>query len=98
MSNSIINISISLDKIDKSKIVEKGGKKYLNLTLSKNQQQDQYGNTHSLYHSQSKEERSARANKTFVGNGKEFVFGGNSTTQSAPQQSSANQDVSDLPF
>lgn len=98
---SLINISICLDKIDKSKVtVGKDGKKYLNLTISKNRETDKFGNTHTVAHSQSKEEREAKVNRVFVGNGKEFVFGNNNSTPApAPQEKpTLPQSQDDLPF
>ena len=59
--NSIINLSINLDKIDKSKIVTGKKGKYLNLTVGSNRDgEDQFGNTHYVFQSQSKEEREAK--------------------------------------
>lgn len=66
---ALINASIDLSKIDKSKIFEKDGKKYLNLTISINDE-TKFGNNASISVSQSKEEREAKASKNFIGNGK----------------------------
>jgi hypothetical protein len=102
---SLININLSLDRIDKSRIIEKNGKKYLNLTIASSRQTDQYGNTHQVYHTPTKEEREARANKIFCGNGKEITF--NNSQQPAPQpqqsytpppQTKSSEPVDDLPF
>ena len=72
---SLINISISLDRIDKTRITTgKDGKKYLAITVAKSKETDKFGNTHSVYHTPSKEEREAKANKVFCGNGKEVTF------------------------
>ncbi len=67
----LVAVSIDLTKIEKSRIVEgaKGGK-YLNLTLSVNDTEDQYGNNVSVWQSQTKEEREAKENRLFIGNGK----------------------------
>jgi hypothetical protein len=47
--SSIINVSINLDKIDKSKIIAGKKGKYLNLTIGANRNgEDQFGNTHYL--------------------------------------------------
>jgi len=64
---TIINASIDLTKVDKSKLV-KG--KYLNLSVTINEKTDSYGNNVSLTLSQSKEERESKAPKTYLGNGK----------------------------
>ena len=50
--------------------------------MASNQQPDQYGNTHSVYHNQSEEERKSQAKRIFCGNGKEYVF----NKQQQPQQ------------
>jgi hypothetical protein len=69
----LLAVSIDLTKIDKSQIVEgKNGGKYVNVTLSVNDTEDQYGNNVSLWQSQSKEEREAKANRNFLGNGKKL--------------------------
>lgn len=80
---SLINISLDLTKIDKSRIREgKNGQKYISLVVASNQQPDQYGNTHSVYHSQTEDERKSQAKRIFCGNGKEYTF----NKQQPPQQ------------
>jgi len=94
--SSIINLSINLDKIDKSKIITGKKGKYLNLTVGGNRDgEDQYGNTHYIFQSQSKEEREGKTEKNYLGNGKEFVFNDEPATATATS-SSSNED--DLPF
>ena len=89
---SIINMSINLDKIDKSKIITGKKGKYLNITVASNRDgEDQYGNTHYSFQSQSKEEREAKAEKNYLGNGKEFVFDNETKTESVTSDD-------DLPF
>jgi len=66
---SLVTFSINLDKIDKSKII-KGKNNWLPLTLAINDEVDQYGNQGPVYHSQSKEEREAKQDRTFLGNAK----------------------------
>lgn len=79
---SLINISIDLNKIDKTKIKQHtNGAKYYALTVDTKREPDQYGNTHTVYDSQSKEERQARTPKNYLGSGKEFKF--NNETQQA---------------
>jgi len=67
--SAIINASIDLSKVDKSKIFEKDGKKWLNISISVNDE-TMYGNNVGISISQSKEERDAKTQKTFIGNGK----------------------------
>lgn len=68
--SSIVSVSIDLTKIEESKVIEKNGKRWLNLTVSINDTTDTYGNNASVSINQSQEERTAKAPKTFLGNGK----------------------------
>lgn len=69
----LINASINLSKIDKSKfIVGKSGDQFLNVTISVNDEKDQYENDASIFISQSKEERANKTSKVYLGNGKTF--------------------------
>lgn len=89
----MITISVCLSDIPKSKIVEaKNGKKYVNLVLDERREVGQYGETHMLYMSQTKEERQNKAKKVFVGSGKEYKF-------EKRQEDVPDSDVGDgLPF
>ena len=104
----IIQASIDLNKIDKAKIQTKdkngnpfkNGQKYLNISITINDDPDQYGNHASISVSQSKEEREAGQAKVYLGNGK-IVW------QSSPQASNEpnnnwgganNPSEDDLPF
>ena len=78
----IINIKVDVTKLDKSKFFK--GKKgtYANLTVAENMDgESEYGDTHYVFESQSKEERDAKTPKTYLGNGKEFVFNSNGVNQ-----------------
>jgi hypothetical protein len=66
---AIVSASIDLAKIDKSKVFEKDGRKYLSVSISINDD-TQYGNNVGISHNQSKEERDAKDKKVFIGNGK----------------------------
>lgn len=70
----LINISLDLSKIDKTKI--KDGK-YLNAIVSLGNETNQYGQNASVYISQTKEEREAKSNKIYFGNGKVVWNDGN---------------------
>ena len=60
----MINISIDVTKIDKSRIKEhKNGSKYYSLTVDEKKEPDQFGNTHTVYQTPTKEEREAKAPK-----------------------------------
>lgn len=68
---TIASISIDLNKLDKSKIVEgKNGAKYYNLNISVNDTTDQYGNNIQVTEPQTKEQREAKTPRVFYGNGK----------------------------
>ena len=96
MANSIINLSINLDKIDKSKIVTGKKGKYLNITIGSNRDgEDQFGNTHYAYQSQSKEDREAKLDKIYLGNGKEFNFDEPKVEVEKPVTAGSDDD---LPF
>lgn len=103
----MIVVSIDLTKIDKSKIKEhSNGAKYYSLTIDSKKEPDKFGNTHTVYDSQSKEERSARADKKFIGSGKEFIFSNKPEQNSAPVTNYNNapsfnqspETIDDLPF
>ena len=91
----IINIKVDVTKLDKSRFYKGEKGTYANLTVAENMDgESQYGDTHYVFESQSKEEREAKTPKNFVGNGKEFVF--NSGQVSTPVEESLVDD--DLPF
>ena len=64
--SAIINLSIDLSKVDKSKLVDG---KYLNTQVFINDE-SKYGNNVSVAYSQSKEQREAKEKRVYVGNGK----------------------------
>lgn len=69
--STIISASIDLAKIDKSTIVEgKNGAKYVNFTVALNDETNDWGKNVSVYHAQSKEQRDAKEQRQYVGNGK----------------------------
>ena len=91
----IINNKVDVTKLDKSKFFV--GKKgtYANITVAENMDgESEYGDTHYVFESQSKEERDAKTPKNYLGNGKEFVFNNNNGTQTMTTE--AVDD--DLPF
>ena len=89
----IINIKVDVTKLNKSKFYEGEKGTYANLTVAENRNcESQYGDTHYVFEQQSKEERLAKTDKNYVGNGKEFVFNDNGGTQTT-----ATVD-DDLPF
>jgi len=89
--SKLLSLSIDVTKINKSELItgEKGT--YLNLTVSLNDEADKFGNTVSAWQSQTKEQREAKANRTFLGNGK-VIF----DSEGKQQQQQVQEDS--LPF
>lgn len=105
--------SICLTDIPKEQIqLHKNGKKYLNFVVAKRQEVGQYGETHTIYISQSEEERAAKLPKHYIGNCKERNTQFSKQVAPAEIQQAAPvtveqvaempaisaQDVDDLPF
>lgn len=81
----LISASIDVTKISKDKLVKGEKGTYLNITISINDEVDQYGNQAGIYESQTKEEREAKAKKNYLGNGKiAWSSEGGSTPKPAP--------------
>ena len=101
----IIKASINLNNIDKSKIIEGKKGKYLPITITVNDEPDQFGNQGPVCIEQSKEEREAKNPKTYLGNVKVVWTNGTFPDKipyegnGAPQQKAAPAKVEeDLPF
>jgi hypothetical protein len=98
----MITVSIDLTKVPKEQIVEKNGKKYLNIVVDSRREPDTYGNTHTVYISQTKEQRQAQTPKTYIGSGKEYTF--QSSAAQTPQNNSGGNvggggvEPQDIPF
>ena len=99
---SIIATSIDLTKIPKDKIINGKKGKYLPITITLNNEPDQFGNQGPVVVEQTKEERDAKASKTYLGNVKVVWTDGNNVdkapydNQSAPAPAPAVDE--DLPF
>ena len=91
--SKLLSVSIDVTKIDKSELIVGAKGTYLNLTVSLNDTEDKFGNTVSAWQSQSKEQREAKVDRNFLGNGK-ILFDGDA--KSSPKQPVAAQD--NLPF
>jgi hypothetical protein len=65
--STLINLSIDVTKVTKEALA-KG--KYLNLTISLNDEINQYGQNVAAWESQTKEEREEKYERNYVGNGK----------------------------
>ena len=84
----IIKTSINLTAIDKSRIIEGKKGKYLPISISINDELDQFGNQGPISVSQSKEEREAKSAKTYLGNIK-VVWGNGTMPEPAPRDGQA---------
>ena len=99
---SIIKASIDVNKIPKDKIFVGKIGKYLPITITINDELDQFGNQGPVVVEQTKEERDAKAPKTYLGNVKVVWTNGNNVdvaprdnNQAAPQLEPQKED---LPF
>lgn len=92
----LINISIDVTKLDKTKFIAGQKGTYANITVEVKDEADQFGNNASAWQSQSKEEREAKQNRNYLGNGK--IIWSNDSNTSAPMNTSNNNAVDDLPF
>lgn len=68
----LLSLKIDVSKIDKSKLFQGQKGTYLDLTISLNDELDNYGNDVSAWQGQTEEERKNKANRNFLGNGKVF--------------------------
>jgi hypothetical protein len=103
---SIIKASINLNEIPKNKIIEGKKGKYLPITITINDEVDQFGNQGPILVEQSKEEREAKAPKVYLGNVK-VVWSNGTNVSPAPRADAGGQFQSapkaaapadDLPF
>jgi hypothetical protein len=100
----LFSASLDVSKISKDKLVKGDKGTYLNITISINDEADQYGNVLTITESHSKEERESKAKKNYLANGKlVWSSDGGSTakqTPATPKQSSAPvvEEGEELPF
>ena len=81
---SIIKTSINLNEIPKDKIYVGKKGKYLPITITLNDELDQFGNQGPVVVEQTKEERDAKAPKTYLGNVK-VVWSNGQNVDAAPR-------------
>jgi len=102
---SIIKTSINLNNIPKDKIIIGKKGKYLPITITLNDEVDQFGNNGPVIVAQSKEEREAKQDKVYLGNVQVVWTNGDNVAvaprddqpvQAAPVAAAA--PVDDLPF
>jgi|TARA_R100000781_G_scaffold112092_1_gene79047 hypothetical protein len=102
----IIKTSINLTAIPKDKIIEGKKGKYIPITITVNNEVDAYGNHGPVCVAQSKEEREAKEQRTYLGNSSvvwtdgEFPSPVRRDNQPAQQSAPAEKNVAqdDLPF
>jgi len=81
---SIIKTSINLNEIPKDKIITGKKGKYLPITITINDEPDQFGNQGPVVVEQSKDERDAKVPKTYLGNVK-VVWTNGDNVDAAPR-------------
>ena len=90
---SIIKTSIDLNKIPKDKIYVGKKGKYLPVTITINDELDQFGNNGPIIVEQTKEEREAKVDKVYLGNVKVIWTNGDNVAaaprEGQPQQAAA---------
>lgn len=97
--SELINVSICTSDIPKERIkLADNGKKYMNIVVATRREQDAYGNTHTVYMSQSKEERENKVQRTYIGYGKAVVFSPTPVSAEDIEQMPSAPDTDDLPF
>ena len=99
---SIIKTSINLSEIPKDKIFIGKKGKYLPITITLNDDVDHFGNQVPVVVEQTKEEREAKAAKTYLGNVKVVWTNGNNVAtaprDNQPAAEPAPVKQEDLPF
>jgi hypothetical protein len=82
---SIISANIDLTKIEKAKIYEGKKGKYYPITIVLNDELGQYGDSGYIQTEQTKEERDAKSQKSYLGNVK-VVWTNGSNVEPAPRE------------
>lgn len=99
----LLAVSLDVKKISKERLFQGNKGTYLKLTISLNDQIDQYGNNVSVWEEQTSEERNAKVTRNFLGNGKVIFDGGTGAGNNASMQQKSNDQQLpdsdlDLPF
>ena len=81
---SIIKTSINLNNIPKDKIIVRAKGKYLPISLTLNDEVDQFGNNGPVIVEQTKEERETKVDKVYLGNAK-VVWTNGMNVEAAPR-------------
>jgi hypothetical protein len=94
----LINASICLTDIEKGRIqIGKNGKKYLNISISVNDEKDKFDNDVQISHSQTKEEREKKDKRIYLGNGK-VVWSSEPKAVAEATTTNNESPIDDLPF
>ena len=101
--SAILNLNLRVDKLPKEKFVKgKDGAVYYNLTVSINDDTNQFGQNVTAIDSQTKEEREAKKPKNYLGNGSVVWTDGKIVAVKRDTQEMAKQtskeESADLPF
>ena len=97
----IVKANINLDAIPKDKIYKGKKGRYLPISITINDEADQFGNQGPVIVDQTKEEREAKAEKTYLGNVKVVWTNGtfpDRVTEGQPQAKPQPKVEEDLPF
>ena len=101
---SIIKASINLTNVPKDRIIVGKKGKYLPITITINNELDQFGNQGPVVVEQTKEEREAKVAKTYLGNVRVVWTNGENVDTPprdgapAPQAAPTAKPEADLPF
>ena len=93
---SIIKASINLSNVPKDKIITGKKGKYLPITITINDEPDQFGNQGPIVVAQTKEERDAKQGKTYLGN-VQVVWTNGDNVAAAPRDDQPQQEPQPLP-
>jgi hypothetical protein len=97
----IIKANINLNNIPKDKIYKGKKGNYLTIAITVNDEPDQFGNQGPVIVDQTKEEREAKVEKTYLGNVKVVWTNGTfpePNFDGATQQTKPKVEAEDLPF
>lgn len=96
----LLSLSIDVTKIDKSRLYKGAKGTYLNITVGVNDDADQFGNQVSCWENQTEEERKAKAQRNFLGNGKVLFSDDHKAKPHAVSSEPATVEIGDgdLPF